>query len=244
MTKKFISLLIAVIMVVGLLPVMSVSAAGGTTYLEDDFQSYDTRVYSSADTPLKVNGTEKWRVNASVKLEVVDMNGADGNATKALKYFNQAGGSGDINSNKYRLTALKDPNHPVALASLAGRVFVQEVDVWLPADIENVDGTTDYKRPYKVNLGYGAVISASYLYVGGTIYTGVKIDSEKWYKVKTVFDFSNYDATNGGPITYTVFVNDKAEYHKKITNAEDQVKPSTNMGYFIISKYDIFFNTI
>ncbi|MBR3933808.1 MAG: Ig-like domain-containing protein [Clostridia bacterium] len=235
MTKKFISLVLSLALVIGLLPTMgiSVSAAGGTTYLVDDFQNYDVGVYSSGDSPLKVGNVSKWAINSSVKVEVVNMSDANGNSTKALKYINQAGGSTNITNNIYRLVAQKDPGHSTALADLKGNIFVQEVDMWFPSNIENQDGTTDIKRPYKASLGYGAAIFSDKLYIGGSTFsTGVTIEDETWYNVKTTFDFSEYTA-DGDPITYTVYVNDEAVYHKTYTS--NYIKPSKNMGYFIIS---------
>ena len=53
MTKKFISMLLALVMVVGMLPMMSlsVSAAGETVISRDDFENFTVgTVFSSAET--------------------------------------------------------------------------------------------------------------------------------------------------------------------------------------------------
>ena len=160
MTKKFFSIVLSLVLVIGLLPVMNVSATGETLYMEDDFQSYDVGVYSNADTPLKVDGVSKWTVNKSVKVEVVNMNDANGNTTKALKYYNTHGAYQSISSgqNDYRFTAIRTNSSAPALDSLAGRVFVQEIDIWLPENVITAEGTLDRKRPGSFNFGHGIII--------------------------------------------------------------------------------------
>lgn len=238
MTKKFFSIVLSLVLVIGLLPVMNVSAADEIVYMEDDFQSYDVGVYSNADTPLKVDDVSKWTVNASVKVEVVNMNDANGNPTKALKYHNTRGGYTSISSgqNAYRFTAIKTNSSAPTLEQLAGHVFVQEIDIWLPADVTTAEGTLDRKRPGSFNFGNGIVVSGDTLYLKDTS-TGKTIESEKWYNIKTTYDYTNYSA-NGDPVTYTVFVNDKAVYHQ--TTTSDTALPSKALGYFIMLKSKLF----
>lgn len=229
MTKKFFSIVLSLVLVIGLLPVINVSAADEIIYMEDDFQSYDVRVYSNADTPLKVDGVSKWTVNKSVKVEVVNMNDSNGNPTKALKYCNTRGRYQSIPSgqNDYRFTAIKTNSAAPALTALAGKVFVQEIDIWLPANVETADGL-DRKRPGSFNFGGGIVVEGNELKIGGAS-TGKTIESEKWYNIKATFDFSQYTA-KGEPVTCTAFINDKAVYHKTLTS----VSPGASFGYFIM----------
>ena len=92
MTKKFMSLLLAVVMVIGLMPTMGVQAAGGTTYLVDDFENYnsDDVWYDSASGTTGVgvydkNNVRKWRANGSIRAEIVTMPGYDDDTTQAMK---------------------------------------------------------------------------------------------------------------------------------------------------------------
>ena len=92
MTKKFMSLLLAVVMVIGLMSTMGVQAAGGTTYLVDDFENYnsDDVWYDSASGTTGVgvydkNNVRKWRANGSIRAEIVTMPGYDGDTTQAMK---------------------------------------------------------------------------------------------------------------------------------------------------------------
>lgn len=231
MTKKFVSLVLSLALVIGLLPAMgiSVSAAGGTTYLVDDFQSYDVGVYSNAASPLKVDGVSKWAINTSVKVEVFETIGIDGKATKALKYINQAGGDSAISENIYRLVAQRSPENSLSTTGLSGHVWVQETDIYLPENVTLSDGSIDVKRPYKATIGYGAGIEGEYLYVYAKN-TGKKIESGKWYNIKTAFDFTDY-ADDNKNLKYTVYVNDEPVAHGTTTSSK---AGSAYLGYYII----------
>ena len=89
MTKKFFSIVLSLVLLIGLLPVMNVSAAGETIYFEDDFENYNPTdvFYNSAGTAnvKDKSGITKWTAANALKAEMVTMNGYDGEPTQALK---------------------------------------------------------------------------------------------------------------------------------------------------------------
>lgn len=229
MKSKFLSLMLLVVMFASLIPVTGAYAAGGATYTVDDFESYDVGVYSNAQSPLMVDGVKKWTINSSVKVEVFETIGIDGKATKALKYINQAGGDSSISENIYRLVAQRSPENSLSTTELSGHVWVQETDIFLPENVTLSDGSIDVKRPYKATIGYGAGVEGEYLYVYAKN-TGKKIESGKWYNIKTAFDFTDY-ADDNKNLKYTVYVDDEPVAHGTTSSSK---AGSAYLGYYII----------
>lgn len=103
MTKKFISLLISVIMVVSLIPVMSVSAES-TVYIDIDFETFTAGSVKNEeynknnrgslyDTGNSKTATNLVNVQTNVKAEIKNVSGPDGNMTNVVEFtVNSCGG--------------------------------------------------------------------------------------------------------------------------------------------------------
>lgn len=91
MKKRFLSLLLSLVLVMGMLPVMSLTAsAAATPVFSDDFESYnpgDVFYGSDGDKMIK-DGNVMWTPGANTKSTVESVTGYDGNSTKALKIEN------------------------------------------------------------------------------------------------------------------------------------------------------------
>lgn len=94
MTKKFVSLVLSLALVIGLLPMMSVSAmtVSGTEYYTDNFENYnlgdswyDSASGTSGTSVVDKSGTTKWASAGALKGEIVTENDDNGNPTQAMK---------------------------------------------------------------------------------------------------------------------------------------------------------------
>jgi len=238
MKKKILSLALSVVLVMGLLPTMglfpamSVSAAGGQLTFADNFEAYDVAVYSDATekavTEMKIDGTTTWNVGKSAVAEIVEMTGYDGKTTKALKYMSRYAGSGEKIDTPYRLTAVPTGTHG---ASLAGKIFVQEVKVWIPEGY-TTDTTDNELRPDTFFVGYGVYVKGNNIFVGQkNIDTGVEMPENQWVRFTVVLDYSNW-AEAGDNIGYTMYMNDVCiakgvDSNKKIVAASNSLNITT-----------------
>lgn len=111
MKKKILSLILSMVVIVGAMPVMNlltVSAAGGTSYLADDFEAFTVGdvFVNSAVTESNLSTYEKtftnitdnsninnWKIGRDVKAEIVNVTGMDGDTSnKAMKLSLWRGG--------------------------------------------------------------------------------------------------------------------------------------------------------
>ncbi len=248
MTKKILSLALSVVLVMGLLPTMglfpamSVSAAGGSITFFDDFEAYDVDVYSdatqSAITELKDGNKTTWKIGKSAVAEILEMEGYDGKTTKVLKYSNTYAKSGEKIDTEYRLTAAPTGTNG---ADLAGKIFVQEVKVWIPEGGTLNDATDNELRPRAFFVGYGVYINGDNVYVGQSdISTGVKMPENQWVRFTVVLDYSEWEAS-GDNIGYTTYMNDVCIAKGVSTDTTKDakiVKPSTSLNITsIANKY-------
>lgn len=143
MTKKILSLVLSLVLVVGLIPSMSVFAeeenAAVTVLYDEDFADFDVATYNgdytaSANTYyLKDNyGTTRFGVGTFFKSDIVNMPGYDGKPTNALKLtlnpdaaFTSTHGSGRL-----ELTGLKTPVGEVTDGALIYqlKMYIPEAD--------------------------------------------------------------------------------------------------------------------
>ncbi len=178
MTKKFISLLISVIMVVGLIPVMSVSAEV-TVDRYETFETYTVKEFNTDfsasgtlmtvyDTGDSKNYTQKLTLGTDLSLKIIKKVGYDGKQTNV----------GEITINSCA-TSGQTPGSLRLLGNQiygTGDVYVQEMDVYI-TDNPNVQPFMMYPIFIKGNqIGFG--ISTS------------KVEYEDvtpgWHRVKAV----------------------------------------------------------
>jgi hypothetical protein len=133
MTKKFISLLISVIMVVGLIPVMSVSAEP-IIYRDDDFDAYTVKEFNlNFDAPKALNSyntgsSESYNKTISIgkdlSLEIIGpTEGYDGEQTYVGEITINSSGATGQTPGTLRLFGSKD--------YVTEGVYVQEMDVYI-----------------------------------------------------------------------------------------------------------------
>ena len=179
MKNRFLSLMLLVVMVASLIPATGALAAGGTTYLVDDFEGFtvgDIYTDSSATEDLTDdNGDTKWSRGKNVKVEVVSLPGVDGKTTKALRlspnYANPGGNGVD------RLNLKPESSAPKT------GVYVMSVDIYAEPDDADGNGrvlknwTFGPFRKYLGNLRGPSDSSAVSTFSGG-----------KWTSVTVVVD--------------------------------------------------------
>lgn len=86
--KKLLSLVLSGVLLVGAIPMMNiltVSAAGGTTYFADDFENYSENSWAVSSEISDKSGNLKWKTPLGVKAELVSVTGYDGKTTNAMK---------------------------------------------------------------------------------------------------------------------------------------------------------------
>ena len=141
MTKKFVSLVLSLALVIGLVPMMSVSAEENPTVTElyiEDFTNFDNQSYN-ADYAVTGNGsfqvTNKENVGrisigAYCKADIVNMPGYDGNNTNALKLTmnpNLASFSYTAGAGRWTLTGLQ-----TALSGKTTGALVYQLKMYIP----------------------------------------------------------------------------------------------------------------
>lgn len=127
MKKKILSLILSMVLIVGAMPVMNlltVSAAGGSSYLADDFEAFTVGdvFVNSAVTESNLSTYEKkftnitdnsninnWYIGRDVKAEIVNVTGMDGDTSnKAMKLsLWRGGGIGAGNTHPVRFGHMK-----------------------------------------------------------------------------------------------------------------------------------------
>lgn len=218
MTKKILSLALSVVLVMGLLPTMglfpamSVSAAGGTSLMTDDFENYAIGKYTN--TTLSVNGTETWKFGADAVGEIETMTGYDGKSTKVLKISTDDITGGSVTAGAARTNAVPLNDDANTTKLLPGKIYVQESKIYVPTNVMTEDGTAvaDRKRPGTFNFGYGVYVDGNDIYVSRNnneaANTGVTMPSGKWVDFKVVFDYTDYTTANK-IVYYTMYMDDR-----------------------------------
>lgn len=140
MTKKFLSLVLALALVVGLLPVMGVQAAE-SVYRADTFENYTTFEFNQGYTGQSVtiptgddDSTGTWTLGADVSMKIVDTVGYDGKSTKAAEITIKSDSSGtSASAGSLRFGSTIKSTTGVLNAGIC----VQEFDVYLPAGADH-----------------------------------------------------------------------------------------------------------
>ncbi len=104
MKKRFLSLLLSLVLVMGILPVMSLTAsAAATPVFSDDFESYnaDDVFYGSDGDSMMKDDNVMWALGASIKSTVETVTGHDGNPTKAVKIENAVANASSNSSYRF-----------------------------------------------------------------------------------------------------------------------------------------------
>jgi len=220
MTKKLISLMLSLSMVIGLVPVMSVSASAevAVQVMYDDYESYE--VGQTFNTDFNKN-TEDGKIGPislgiSTGAEIVSMVGYDGTITKALKVFT-------------------DPDAEWTTTTGAGRInysrkdmpesgmYVTEFKIYVPEDVM-VDGEP-------VSRTFSRLHGNPFIFDGDRFGAGNGFASNQYDDVSEAFNKGEWykltyvqDLTNG---KVSLFINDKLTNLYKFTDtASDFTKTS------------------
>ncbi|MBR3934802.1 MAG: Ig-like domain-containing protein [Clostridia bacterium] len=194
MKKRFLSLLLSVVFVMGMLPVMSLTvSASATEYFADDFEDYTVGTKwedSSAVVEIKNNdGVSKWNLPRGLRTEIVSVPGYDGKTTNAMKV--QVSVANNSSGSYYRMS-------PVASAYTPTGIYVVEFKVF-----NNLENRSMYWRldPFRANVGD----SQYYTFCGTTVADAVS----GWLSVRYVIDASKDETI--------LYINDKLVSYKTIS---------------------------
>lgn len=207
MKKRFFAMLLSVVLVMGMLPVMSLTAsATATEYFADDFEDYTVGAkWENADgaTEIRNNSNKlKWTLPKALKAEIVSMEGYDGKTTNAMKL--QVSVANVSSGSAYRFfPAIETAYTPTG-------VYVMEYKVFNPAD----ENAAKYWRfePFKRD-------GANYK-LGDTV---VAPAYSRWDSIKLIID-----AANDSSILY---IDNTLVSYKEISCANDAFSPYMNFQY-------------
>lgn len=210
MKKRFLSLLLSVVLVMGVLPVMSLTAsAAATEYFADNFEDYTVGTKwenASGYTEIKNNsGKLKWTLPKALKAEIVSVPGYDGKTTNAMKV--QVSVENLSSGSAYRL-------FPAAEAYTPTGIYVMEFKVFLPSETPAL-----YWRfePFKRNVVNSEAV---YEFCNEKVATAVG----GWVSVRSVIDASNNETI--------LYINDSLVSYKTIEQtAAHAFAPYLNFQY-------------
>ncbi|MBR3933807.1 MAG: Ig-like domain-containing protein [Clostridia bacterium] len=155
MTKKFFSIVLSLVLVIGLLPVMNVSAET-TVYIDDGFETYSQSAYNTDfsagtsiyDTGDKTNYNHYWYAAQNMSLEIVDMSGPDGTMTKAAEITVNSCAVSSNTDGKTRFQLTKE-----GLGAGTG-VVVHEMDIYIDDNtMSNVYINPIYIKGNRIGVG-------------------------------------------------------------------------------------------
>lgn len=205
MTKKFLSLVLTLALVIGLVPTMGVQAetVEPVPYLTEDFENFpDRKVFNAAMTtaPTINDNDGKYRLSLGkyLKGEIFTMDGYDGNPTQVIDIY--ASSSADISGGGGRINYSK-MNDGTSYAYPTSGKYVMEFKIYVPKD-ENGESRTFAKYVASpavieidgddVKFGIGTGFADDQY---DHKFTGVK---GKWYKLTYVFEYDVIDDTEYG----------------------------------------------
>ncbi len=200
MTKKFLSLVLSLALVVGLMPVMGVQAeaVAPVQQLTEDFENFTQDAWFNEDFSGTSNvengdGDTQLTVGTYLKAKIVSMDGYNGETTKAIDIYTD---SGALNANG---TALGWPNDKATVRltykggfeqPVSGK-YVMEFRVFVPGPENGVKRSfthiiagpcliTMYDSNIGFKIGTGTASNQSEIYSYG--------DYNKWYKLTYVYE--------------------------------------------------------
>ncbi len=180
MTKKILSLVLSVVMVMGLLPVMSVSAAD--VVVDDSFELYETNTEYNADysATTYIDGTSSgadWKLGKNIYLKVKPMNGPDGISTNVAEItVNSCSGLSSATDGTVRMTSWLSGKEVYGTTG----IFIQEMDVYITDNpISSIYLTPVFIQGNKIGFGSGI----------GDDTTTLRTVASGWHTVKAVTVF-------------------------------------------------------
>lgn len=218
MTKKFMSLLLAVVMVIGLMPVMSIQAETSpvTILYKEDFNDFTTKAFNSdfSETGLYYvaddSGNNRLRLGKSLKADIIASDGYDGQLTDALKITVDSDGKVADTPGRMYLAGLD-------VANITDGAIVYEYEMYIP---ENDIGRI-HMAPIVKSGDYYAVGTSSNDTDKRTL--GKTLAKNQWYK----FTYVHFAATQ----TTYCYVNDELDT-SLITSA--YAKSTAKTTFFLV----------